>query len=1133
MRIPTSNKIRVTLHSDTYTKEAGNNRQLLYLQAMKLLAPIFLLFLLACHTPKSEDPLFHLQPSTETGITFSNDVKDTRTVNIFNFRNFYNGGGVGIGDINNDGRPDVFFTSNQGSNKLYLNEGGWKFKDITEQAGVAGIHKWHTGVSMADVNGDGWLDIYVSNSGEPDGSQRENELYINQKNGTFREEARQYGLDDKGIGTQAIFFDYDNDGDLDCFILNNSFRPIESFGYDRYIRNVRSLNGGHRLYRNDGGHFTDVSAAAGIYGSEIGFGLGVTVGDLNNDGWPDIYVSNDFFEKDYCYINQHDGTFKESTEEAFGHLSLSSMGSDMTDVNNDGNLDVFTTDMLPEGDYRLKTTTKFDNYNVQNAKLNNDFHHQFTSNCLQLNNGDGTFSEIACLAGIEATDWSWGALSFDFDNDGWKDIFVCNGISKDLTNQDFLDFFSNAATTAHVRDNGFDYKEFLDKMPATPIANYAFVNHHDLRFTNESSRLGLATPSFSNGAAYGDLDGDGDLDLVVNNENSPAFVYRNTTSEKHLAHYLTVRLKGTAPNTLGFGARVTLYAHNCLQLLEQMPCRGFESSVEPVLHFGLGATMQIDSLTIRWPNGRRQTLYHLSSDTTLTLDQAQATGSLNPPRQTNTPILQNVTRQCISGATCHHENAFIDFDLENLIPKMLSTEGPKLAIGDVNGDGLNDLIMGNAAGDTARLFLQTPDGHFTGSPQPAFAQDKDAETIGMQLFDADNDGDLDLVAASGGDQEKPGSVNLLTRLYLNDGKGHFTRSLAGWPPVCLNASCIRTADVDGDGLIDVFIGGRSITGSYGRSPGSILLKNQGKGIFTNVTASLAPDLVSIGMVTDARWADLDGDGQKDLAIVGDWMPLTIFTNRHGRLIKTLEIPHSSGWWNCLTVADMDGDGRPDLIAGNNGLNSKLRADEHYPARLFEGDFNNNGKSQCVAAYYKSDGRSYPVNLRGDLTTQIPALKKKFLRYDSYAGKTLEEVLSDEQRRSALKLTVEQTQTGIFYNEGHNNYTFSALPLRAQFAAVFAIAAKDLDGDGRPDLLLAGNFYGLKPEIGRYDASYGVTLLNTHPSQLGDTNPRQFRYLPPAESGFFIRGEVRDIQPLGKYIIASRNNDSLQIFKPYQ
>jgi hypothetical protein len=545
-----------------------------------------------------------------------------------------------------------------------------------------------------------------------------------------------------------------------------------------------------------------------------------------------------------------------------------------------------------------------------------------------------------------------------------------------------------------------------------------------------------------------------------------------------------------------------------------------------VLHFGLGPNNKIDSLIVGWPNMRRQTLRHLSADTVLLLRQQEADQSLFLPTSHPHPLFQNTTAQDITGSIRHQENPYIDFDQENLMPKMLSTEGPRLAVGDVNGDGLEDFITGGAAYDTTRLFLQDPNGHFTEKPQPAFAADRDYENTGLEFFDADNDGDLDLVAAAGGGQEKPGSLSLLTRLYLNDGKGNFTKSHNGWPLIAMNASCVRANDLDGDGRTDIFIGGRSITGSYGRSPGCILLKNQGNAIFRDITASIAPELASVGMVTDARWADIDGDGKKELILVGDWMPVTIFKYTGGQLKKWKTLPHSSGWWNCLTIADIDGDGRPDLIAGNNGLNSKLRADEAHPARLFEGDFNNNGRSQCIAAYYKTDGRSYPINLRSDLVAQIPLLKKKFLRYDSYAGKTIEEVLSADQRNKALQLTVEQTNSCIFYNQRKGDFIMQPLPQRAQFSTVYAIEVTAINNDGKPDIFLAGNFYGLKPEIGRNDASYGVSLLN-------DGN-RNFHYLSPAESGLFIRGEVRDVQsirtPGGRCLIATRNNDSLQLFR---
>ncbi len=1091
---------------------------------------VSLLFLLSCNAhqknAQNKNVLFQLLPASQTGINFTNTVTDTKDFNILTYHNFYNGGGVAIGDINNDGRPDIFFTSNQQQNSLYINKGNWKFEDITTQSLIASDHKWHTGVAMVDINNDGWLDIYICNSGNITGDNRANELWINQHNGTFKEQAHQYGLDDNGPSTQACFFDYDHDGDLDCFVLNNNPQSINSFGYNSHLRNLRDTINGDHLYKNENGKFIDASNEAGIYESTIGFGLGVTVSDLNNDGWEDIYVSNDFFERDYLYINQHNGTFKETLDSAMQHSSQGSMGSDITDINNDGYMDVFTTEMLPESDYRLKTNIKFDEYDVQNEKHLQDFHHQLTSNCLQLNNHDGTFSEIGQLSGVDATGWSWGALSFDFNNDGWKDIFVCNGLYRDLTDQDFLAFFGSDETMQQIRNGQINWNDLLTKMPSTPIPNYAFINQHNLFFKNESERLGLGKAGFSNGAAYGDLDGDGDLDLIINNVNMPAFIYRNMSSEKLHHHYLKIKLKGDAKNKFGYGSKITVYVKNNKQVLEQQPERGFQSSINPELLFGLNDATIVDSVFIKWPNNKVQKLENIKTDTTLILLQQNANVNYVAPAVLTGALYKNIASKLIKGNFYHHENDFIDFDNEPLIPKMLSTEGPRLAVADIDGDGLQDFFMGASMADTAKIFTQQKNGSFTQKTEDAFIKDKYCEDIGAAFFDADGDGDNDLVVASGGNQAKEGSPYLDVRLYTNDGRGEFTRNKT-FPAVSINASCVRINDFDGDSRPDIFIGGRCVPGSYGIIPQSVLLKNNGNGNFINVTKQTAPDLLHIGMVTDAQWADIDNDGSKELIVAGDWMPVEIlkYVNHQLKIIKT--IPNSSGWWNAVTIADINNDGKPDIIAGNLGSNSRIKPDSLHPAKMYVGDFANNGITECIPVYYKSDGQAYPYFLKDDIEKQLPQLKKKFLHYSDYAGKSIEEIFTTDELSKAAVITVTQPQSVIYVNEGNNNFHAEYLPVMSQFSTVNCITVTDINNDGIKDIFMAGNFYGLKPQGGRFDASYGTTLLGT-PSY-------HFMYVPSAQSGLFVNGEARCIDTIKSadgenLILVAVNNDALCIFQ---
>lgn len=1099
------------------------------------IALLFLSIMQSCKQPAYKAPadaLFIKILPRQSGINFTNTITDDSSFNEFTYRNFYNGGGVAIGDINNDGLPDVFMTANQLPDKLFLNKGNFKFEDITAAAGIIKKHKWSTGVTMADINADGLLDIYICTAGEVQGDLRKNELYINQGNLTFKEVAHQYNLQDSGAyHTQASFFDFDLDGDLDVYLLNNNGTvPVNNFP-NGDVRKFRDKIYGNKLLRNDNGTFTDVTDEAGIYGASIGFGLGIATADINGDNWPDMYISNDFFEKDYLYINQRNGTFKEIGDSVMGHQSQSSMGADMADINNDGLIDIFSTDMLPEEDYRLKKNTRFDDYDVYIQKKEKGLHNQLLGNMLHLNNGNSGFSEIAQYAGTNATDWSWGALVYDMDNDGWKDIVVCNGMYLDVTDQDYIDFVADDANSRLFSKTKADakYEQLKAMLISKPLPNYAFVNQKNLLFKNQSEVLGLAEPGFSNGAAYADLDNDGDLDLIVNNLNQESFVYRNNTTEKYKKNYLTIALKGDNANTFGIGASVKIYAGGLQQTFQNFPCRGFQSTVEPLIHVGLDNFSNIDSLEVIWPDFKMQRLKNIPVNKKIELRQANAKGKFIPFISSIPPLFQEVSATVVTGNTRHKENTYSDFDRERLMPHLLSAEGPKLISGDINGDKLEDFIVGGAKNDTTKVFLQNRNGTFSRLlPQPSLSADAVCEDAGITLFDADNDGDLDLLITSGGNLDEEGSQLLKPRLYKNNGKGFFEKDGTSLPNIAVNASCVKPCDYDNDGDMDVFIGGRAVVGKYGISPHAYLLQNN-KGVFKDVTNEFAPALQTIGMVTDALWQDLDSDDYPELVLVGEWMPITIFKNNANYLQPSPlneQFKKTAGWWNCIKSADIDNDGDVDFVVGNLGLNSKFKADSLHPAKLFMNDFDKNGTAEAVMAYYKADGKLYPYYLKGDLTAQLPMLKKKFLKYADYAGKTMEEVFDKSQLKDAVVKEAFQFATCIIVNEGSSKFHVQPLPARAQFAPVFAILIEDFNGDGKKDIYLAGNDVGFKPEVGRCDANLGTLLVN---------DGKIFNYLPLNKSGLMYQGQVRDMLSLytadkKRTIIIGVNDRPLQFYK---
>lgn len=1101
-----------------------------------------LILLIACsllltHCEKKPATLFELKDPDETGIYFNNLITETDKFNILSYEYIYNGGGVGIADFNNDSRQDIFFTGNQVPNKLYLNQGDFKFKDISAKSNVNVDGRWNSGVAVVDINNDGWMDIYVCATTHPEPEKRRNMLFVNQGadasgEPVFKEMAAQYKIDYDGNSIMAAFFDYDRDGDLDLYILENQKLNNVPTNYRPKIADGSAANN-DRLFRNEGnGTFTDVTREAGIVYE--GYGLGLAISDVNKDGWPDIYVSNDYLSNDLLYINNGNGTFKNRIADFVGHQSQFSMGNDASDLNNDALPDIVTLDMLPETSDRKKTTIGNKSYLTYINNENFGYEYQYVRNMLHLNNGldkEIKFSEIGQLSGIFQTEWSWSPLIADFDNDGNKDVLITNGFPKDITDKDFANYRADVGNVA-------SHRLLIDSIPIVKIPNYAYRNNGNLTFTDETSSWGMATPSFSNGAAFADLDNDGDLDYVVNNINDLAFVYENTliAAEKtpeDANNFIRIRLKGSKNNVQAIGTKVTLfYDSGKVQYHEHTVYRGFLSSVEDIVHFGVPKSSRINSVLVEWPDGKMTRLKDPQPGQFLTIEYNGAQDGDAAPSQNLREKLFVENSAKLNAKFRHMEDDKIDYNLQRTLPHKFSQSGPGLAIGDINQDGLEDFILGGAAFYPSVVFKQKPDGTFSSNKKNGKEGSKIYEDQGLLLFDADNDKDLDLYVVSGS-IESQDKAAYQDRLYLNNGKGEFALKADALPEITGSGSCVRAADFDQDGDLDLFVGGRVVPGSYPMPARSYILRNDG-GKFSNAALDVCPGLDSLGMVTDGLWSDFNGDGKTDLIITGEFMPVTLFVNDNGKLtrVSSSGLEDYKGWWNSITGGDFDKDGDIDYIAGNLGLNNNYQVQENQPLTIFAKDFDGNGSIDPVLACYMRESMTgdtrklYPVHFWDELNSQSPKFRQKFSRYKQYGKITMDQLLTEEDLKGALVMEANYMASAYIENLGNNKFSIRPLPIISQIAPVNGMVTSDVNGDGNLDVVLVGNDYGNEVFAGRYDAFTGLVLL-------GKGNG-SFEVIPSASSGFYVPGDAKALGKLydaknREVFVATQNRDSLKLF----